>query len=65
MIDFFFLTYHLATYCIVFIDGVTESKFTVNDVRCTQRLKSTLNNEQMHQNGFTRTTLSATVSKFV
>ena len=25
---FFFLTYHLATYCIIFVDDVTELMFT-------------------------------------
>ena len=30
--DYFF-TYHVATYCIMFVDGVTELMFTVNDAR--------------------------------
>ena len=32
----FFLTYHLATYCIIVVDDVTELMFTVNDARCTK-----------------------------
>ena len=42
---FLFLTYHLATCCIIFVDDVTE----LIQSRLKQRLKSTLNNEQMHQ----------------
>ena len=57
--------YEKFEYSYPLIDDVTELMFTVNDVRCTQRLNSTLNNEQMHQNGLTRTTLLATESKFV
>ena len=43
--------------------------FTVNEARCTnqleKRINSSLNNEQMviHQNGFTRISLSATVTR--
>ena len=36
--------------------------FTVNDMRCTNQLEAT-NKWLFHQNGFTRTSLSATVAR--
>ena len=35
-----FLTYHLATYCIIFVDDVTELMFTVNDARCIKSARN-------------------------
>ena len=36
--DLFFshIPFILATYCIIFVDDVTELMFTVNDTRCTK-----------------------------
>ena len=66
MIDSF-LTYHLATYCIIFVDDVTEFMSMTHAV---QSWLETAIEEQFKQwtnasKGFTTTTLSATVSKFV
>ena len=60
MMDFF-LTYHLATCCMIFVDDVTELIQSRHETAIEEHFKQ-LSNASI---GFTRTTLSATVSKYV
>ena len=59
--DGFFLTYHLATCCIIFVDDVTELIQSRLETAIEEHFKLSSNASI----GFTRTTLSAAVSKYV